>query len=156
MQHNIRKYSAVFTTQLANSFAYPLDLLARSLTIVLFMWVFFHLWRATFESVGQTSINGLSLDDTLWYLMLAETILLSRPRLANIIAEQVKDGSVAYALNKPYNLLSYHFSAALGDSVLRMAVNVLVGGALVTLLVGPPPDPLGWPLVLVAMVLGWL
>ena len=41
------KYWAMFVTQLANAFAYPIDLAGRSLSIVLFMWVFIHLWRVT-------------------------------------------------------------------------------------------------------------
>jgi ABC-2 type transport system permease protein len=117
------KYWAIFRTQLQSAGAYPLDLAARSLSIVLFMIVFFGLWRATYESQGTSSIAGMSLRDTLWYLMLAETIVLSRPRMAQQIAQQVKDGSIAYLLNKPYSFLLYQAAASLGDSALRMVFN---------------------------------
>lgn len=153
---SMAKYWAIFRTQLQNSAAYPLDLLARSFSIVLFMLVFFSLWRAAFAGAGQTAIAGLTLHDTLWYLMLAETIVLSRPRIAQTIAAQVKDGSIAYLLNKPYSFLLYHAAVALGDAITRMVSNLLAGGAVVWLLVGPPPDPRGWPLALAALVLGWL
>jgi len=152
----IQKYWAIFRTQLLNSFAYPGDLASRSLSIVIFMWVFVHLWRATYRSAGAQSIAGLTLRDTLWYLMLAETVVLSRPRLSATIAEAVRDGSVAYLLNKPYNFLLYQVSVGLGDSVLRMVFNALAGGATIWLTVGPPPDPWGWPLVLVTMIVAWL
>ena len=56
----IQKYWAIFRTQLLNSFAYPGDLASRSLSIVIFMWVFVHLWRATYRSAGQQSIAGLT------------------------------------------------------------------------------------------------
>lgn len=150
------KYWAVFTTQLQSAAAYPLDLAARSLTIVLFMVVFFGLWRAAYASQGAVSIAGLTLRDTLWYLMLAETIVLSRPRMAQQIASQVKDGSIAYLLNKPYSFLLYQAAASLGDSALRMLFNALAGGVVVWLLVGPPPAVWGLPLVVVAMAFGWL
>ncbi len=152
----IQKYWAIFKTQLTNSFAYPADLLSRSLSIVLFMWVFTQLWRTTYRAMGQEVIAGLSLQDTLWYLMLAETIVLSKPRLSTAIATAVKDGSIAYLLNKPYNFLLYQISVGLGDSALRMVFNALAGGTIVWLMVGPPPDPRGWPLVLVALGLAWL
>jgi ABC-2 type transport system permease protein len=152
----IQKYWAIFRTQLLNSFAYPGDLASRSLSIVIFMWVFVHLWRATYRSAGQQSIAGLTLRDTLWYLMLAETVVLSRPRLSTTIAEAVRDGSVAYLLNKPYNFLLYQVSVGLGDSVLRMVFNALAGGVTIWLTVGPPPDPWGWPLVLVTIIVAWL
>lgn len=150
------KYWAVFTIQLQSAAAYPLDLAARSLSIVLFMVVFFGLWRATYAAQGASSIAGLSLRDTLWYLMLAETIVLSRPRMAQQIAAQVRDGSIAYLLNKPYSFLLYQAAFSLGDSALRMLFNGLAGGAVVWLLVGPPPALWGLPLVLVAMALGWM
>jgi ABC-2 type transport system permease protein len=152
----LAKYWAIFITQLQSAAAYPLDMAARSFSIVLFMAVFFGLWRATYAAQGASSIAGLTLGDTLWYLMLAETIVLSRPRMAQQIAAQVKDGSIAYLLNKPYSFLLYQAAASLGTSVLAMLFNGLAGGAVVWLMVGPPPAPWGLPLVLVAMALGWL
>lgn len=151
-----QKYWAIFRTQVINSFAYPLDLLSRSLTIVLFMWIFAQLWRTTYSTLGQQSISGMTLPETLWYLMLAETIVLSKPRLAQAIAQTVKDGSIAYLLNKPYNFLLYQASVGLGDSVLQMGVNLIGGGLIVWLLAGPPPHPSGWPLVALAVVAAWL
>ena len=151
-----QKYWAIFKTQLINSFAYPADLISRSLTIVLFLFIFIQLWRTTYSAVGQEVIAGLTLRDTLWYLMLAETIVLSKPRLSTTIAETVKEGSIAYILNKPYNFLFYQLSIGFGDSILPLGVNILAGGALVWLLAGPPPPPQSWPLVLVVVALAWL
>ena len=150
------KYWAIFKTQLLNNLAYTGDLLSGSIAIVLFMWIFAQLWRVTYTAVGSSQIAGMRIHDTLWYLMLAEVIVLSKPRLARSIAQSVRDGSVAYLLNKPYNFLLYQCSVGLGDSLLRMVANVVVGGTIVWLLVGPPPHPLGWPLVLVAVTMAWL
>jgi len=152
----VAKYWAIFKTQLLNNLAYTGDLLSGSIAIVLFMWIFAQLWRVTYTAVGSNQIAGMRIHDTLWYLMLAEVIVLSKPRLARSIAQSVRDGSVAYLLNKPYNFLLYQCSVGLGDSLLRMVANILAGGTIVWLLVGPPPNPLGWPLVLVAVTMAWL
>ena len=88
----VSKYLAIMRTQVMNGAAYPLDLATRSITMVLFMWIFAHLWDATFRAMGQTAIAGLTLRETMWYLMLAETIVLSKPRLSQSIAEAVKEG----------------------------------------------------------------
>jgi len=149
------KYTAIFRTQLLNSLAYPADLFSRSLTMVLFMWIFLNLWRVTYNAVGS-EIEGLSLGETMWYLMVAETIVLSRPRLSRNVADAVKEGSIAYLLNKPYHFLLYQASIAFGDSLLRMVANALAGGLVVWWTVGPPPSPVGLPFVLVAMTLAWL
>ncbi|MBM3152202.1 MAG: ABC transporter permease [Chloroflexi bacterium] len=150
----LRKYWAIFVVQLLNSLAYPAELLWRSLAILLFMLVFTFLWRATYGS--NQSMAGLTLNDTIWYLMLAETIELSRPRFARTIAEAVKDGSVAYLLNKPYDFILYQLAASGGDSVFRILLNALLGGTLVWALVGPPPGLPGWLLAFAAMLGAWL
>lgn len=156
------KYWSIFKTQMTNNLAYPFDLATRSLSIVIFMWIFTQLWRATYRSATgaddptEAVLSGLSLRDTLWYLMLAETIVLSKARFARSISTAVKDGSIAYLLNKPYNFLIYQGSIGLADSLLNMVFNVTAGSALVWVMVGPPPSPTGWPLTLIAVLLGWL
>ena len=150
------KYWAIFRTQLVNSLAYPIDLLGRSLLIVLFMWIFMNLWRVTYGATGTRSIAGLTLADTMWYLMMAEAVMLSKRDLSETMSEQVKDGSVAYLLNKPFNFILYHFAAGLGDSVLAFGGNLIVGSAVVWLMVGPPPGITGWLFAGVAVVFALL
>lgn len=150
------KYWAILRTQLQNSFAYPMDLLARSVTIVLFLWVFLNLWRVTYGAMGTERIAGLSLADTMWYLLMAEAVMLSKRDISKDISDQVKDGSVAYLLNKPFNFILYHCAAGLGDSLLVFVTNALLGGALVWWLVGPPPGVVGWAAAIVAALLALL
>lgn len=145
----------MFKIQLVNSLAYPGELVWRSLAIVIFLWIFAQLWRVTFVSAGTPTISGLSLHDTLWYLMLAETIELGRPRISRSIAETVRDGSIAYLLNKPYDFLLYQMSTNLGESLFRMGLNLLFGGATVWLLVGPPPEARGWAPTAVTVLGAW-
>jgi ABC-2 type transport system permease protein len=153
---SFRKYWFIFVIQVINSLAYPGELIGRSLMIIPFMWIFAQLWQVTFAAAGTDVINGLTLRDTLWYLMLAETIELSRPRLGNTIADAVKDGSIAYLLNKPYNFLLYQLSTSLGETVFRAVMNALFGSIVIALIIGPPPSLLGFLVVIPAMVGAWL
>ena len=150
-----RKYYFIFTVQLINSLAYPLDLFSRSFSMLIFMVIFLQLWRVTYSSIGQDQIAGMTLRDTLWYLMIAETVILSKVGMARGIAQNVRDGSIAYLLNRPYNFILYQFTVGLGDSLLRMVVNAVFGGTLVWLLLGPPPDWLGVPMGIVCIILAW-
>jgi ABC-2 type transport system permease protein len=151
-----QKYWHIFAIQLINSLAYPGELVGRSLMIIPFMWIFAQLWRVTFDAAGTGEINGLTLRDTLWYLMLAETIELSRPRLGNTIAEAVKDGSIAYVLNKPYNFLFYQFSTSMGETVFRAVLNAIFGSIVVAWLIGPPPHVLGFFVAIPAVLGAWV
>jgi len=151
----VRKYWAIFQTTLVNSLAYPGELIGRSLMILPFMWIFYQLWKVTFAASGTDTINGLSLQETLWYLMMAETIEFSRPRVARTIAENVKDGSIAYLLNKPYDFLAYHYSVSMGETIFRALLTALCGGAVMWSLAGAPPNLRSWPLTLITVIGAW-
>jgi ABC-2 type transport system permease protein len=150
------KYLSIFQITLINSLAYPGELIGRSLMIIPFMWVFYQLWKITYNAAGTDVISGLTLRDTLWYLMLAETIELGRPALARTISENVKDGSIAYLLNKPYDFMWYQFSTAMGETVFRTIMNALFGGAVIWFLVGPPAHPVGSIVAIPAIVGAWI
>ena len=152
----IKKYAAIFRVQVLHDLAYPADLFSRSLSILVFMWVFFHLWRTAYGAVGQERIAGLSLRDTLWYLVIAETVVLSQARVSRRIAADVKEGAIAYLLNRPYDFLLYLVTTNMADTLSRMVLNLLAGGGIVWLLLGPPPSMLGIPLALLAMLFAWL
>jgi len=147
---------AIGKIQFNSRIIYAGDLIVQSLSILLFMWIFMQLWQSTFRSSNQEVLYGMTLRETMWYLMLAETIMLSKPRLSRTISETVKDGSIAYLINKPYYFLFYQLSVALGDLASRVFFNLLIGGAIVWIMVGPPPDPRGWPLVVLTFTLCWV
>ena len=152
----MKKYFAIFKINLLNNLAYPGELFTRSLIILLFMWIFFQLWRVTFSAAGTPIINGLTLRDTMWYLLLAETLELGRPRLARAISQQVRDGSIAYLLNKPYDFILFQLASGLGESLPRIGLLFLLGGSLVWYMVGPLPPIANWLPALVALAGAWL
>lgn len=150
------KYWAIFRMQVLHTLAYGGDLVARGLSIAIFLWVFIQLWQATFRSSGESMLAGFTLNQTLWYLMLAEAILLSTPNVAKTVADAVRDGTIAYLLNKPYNFWLYQISVTFGDTLVLMGLNTTIGGAIVWVAAGPPPSPATWPLVVIVVIMAWL
>ena len=136
---SIGKYTAITRINLLNNLAYVGELAYRSIFMVVILYVFVQLWRTTFGAAGSERIAGLSLADTIWYLVMTETIQLSKMRVAGRIAEEVRDGSLAYTLGRPYSYLLYHFFYGVGDTLLRLIINFAAGSLLVALLVGPMP-----------------
>ena len=146
------KYLAVARLRLMGALMYDRDVLVRSIFMVVALVVFVQLWTTTFAATGNTLVQGFSLKDLVWYLVITEVVALSTPRVAQTIDTEVRSGDVAYALARPYSYPLYHLSAYWGETLLRLPLNALLGGAVAFLAVGPPPiTPLN---VLATLVFG--
>ena len=150
-----RKYVAISRIQARASLAYPLDAAGRAISIVLFVVVFLNLWRATYQVTGRT-VAGLGLHDVVWYFAIAEVVMLSQPRTAALLAQAVKDGSIAYQLTRPYRFLLFHLAARAGDTLPVLALTLVAGAGVAWLSVGPPPDWRGIALLPLELPLAWL
>jgi ABC-2 type transport system permease protein len=73
----------------------------------------------------------------IWYLVLTESIILSRPRKVLEISDEVKSGAIAYALGRPYSYVLFHYFRFLGETAARLPINLIVGGAIASVMVGP-------------------
>ncbi len=149
------RYAALFRMPLAENLAYFGNFASATLAMVMFMWIFSMLWQAVYTSQGVDRIAGMTLNDTLWYLLIAELVVLSKPLLAKEIADSIQTGSIAYDLIRPYHYGLYHLSRYAGHVVFRAGLNLLAGGIVVWLLAGPPPTWLGIAPTVVALALAW-
>ncbi len=132
----IRKYSAIVRINVQNSLAYAWDALGQGIFTTLFIFVFAQLWKATFKAQNVPdggTIAGLTLVQTIWYFVWAELIQISKANVAYTIQEEVRDGSLAYTLGRPYNYLLYHFFSAQGGVIIRM-IFILAFGSVVALI----------------------
>ncbi len=130
------KYLAIARTNLQNRLAYVWDAVANSLLMILFIFIFAQLWRATFEAQQAAVIAGLTLNQTVWYFVWAEMLMMGKIRHVQAVSQEVKDGSLAYTLGCPYNYLLYHFASGVGESILNMGVYLAVGGLVAASQVG--------------------
>lgn len=149
------RYLALFRMPLAENWAYLGNVFSSLIAITMFMWIFGMLWRAVFTAQGAVSIAGLTLNDTLWYLLMAETVVLSKPLLAQEISDSIKTGSVAYDLVRPYSFGLYHLSRYAGHVVFRAGLNLLAGSVVVWWLVGPPPTWAGIAPTILVLLFAW-
>ena len=154
LQLRTAKYRAVTLTNFQNQLAYIWDALSRSVFIILIMFIFVQLWTAAYASQGTTEIAGLTLSATIWYFLVAEMIELGKFRHDQKISEEVKDGSIAYTMIRPYNYLAYHFFNGMGETVVKMALVFLLGLPVVLFYAGLPDVKLAHlPGVLLVMLL---
>lgn len=144
---------SVLHITLASRFAYVGELLVRSIFIVLIIFIFTQLWRAT----GQVERTGFSLIQLIWYLAFTEAIMTSVNAGAGEVDREVRSGDLAYRLARPLAYPLYHLGAALGERLLRFGLNLLVGVVVALLVVGPlAVGPLAIVLALSAALVGFI
>lgn len=123
----VRKYRAITRINMQNSLAYVWDAFSQTFFVALFVYVLGQLWTATFQAQNATVIAGLTLNQTIWYFVWAELVQLSKINPVQTIQDEVKDGSLAYTLGRPYNYILYHYFRGLGGVAVRMTTILLVG-----------------------------
>lgn len=131
----IRKAWAVLWITLASRFAYLGELLVRTIFLVLILFIFTQLWRATNRTQDVFSITGFGIAQLIWYLVFTEAIAtsVSQPE----VDQEVRSGDIAYRLARPLPYPVYHLSAMLGERLLRFALNLIVGSLVALIVVGP-------------------
>lgn len=150
------KYGAITLTNLQNQLAYMWDALGRAVFIILIMFIFVQLWTAVYESQNTAEIAGLTLANTIWYFLIAEVMELGKIRHDTRITEEVRDGSIAYTLVRPYNYLAYHFFNGLAEAGVKMVLIFALGLPLVLAYAGLPTLAWGhlpWVLLVVALAI---
>ncbi len=136
VQAKVAKYSAVFRITLSNHFAYIIDFIMRSVFLLLILFVFTQLWETTYSVTGKELIAGYTLQKLLWYLVITEAIYMAVPRIAFKVEQEVKNGDVAYFLNRPLSYIGYNYCGYMAEALIRVTINLCVGGLLILTLYG--------------------
>ena len=129
------KYREVGLTTMRSRWAYIWEQVLSAVFMMVVIFVFVQLWRVTFGA-ESAEIEGFTLNEMIWYLVATESIVWSLPRVHGVIEQEVKTGDLAMRLNKPYSYLLFHYSAFLGEGILRLATALLVMGLTAFLTVG--------------------
>lgn len=136
---------------IANNLAYVMEVFFRALLLVVLVFILGQLWKTTFSARGVTVLSGYSISDMVWYLVVAETIAMSLPPLTRRIDQEVRSGQLAYLLGRPCSYVFYNFAQYLGERLVRLTINGVVGAILALIFVGLPHftwmGVMAWPLV---------
>jgi ABC-2 type transport system permease protein len=132
-----RKYRAIARANVQNSLAYAWDAVTPGIFVMIFIFIFAQIWKVTFAAQNTDVINGLTLNMTIWYFVWAELVQISKIEPVTTIQNEVKDGSLAYTLGRPYNYVLYHFFHGLGGVGIRMVAVVSFGSLVAWTQTGP-------------------
>ncbi|MCK5198551.1 MAG: ABC-2 family transporter protein, partial [Spirochaetales bacterium] len=139
-----------------DQFAYIPSYIIGNLFFVVILFVFYSLWSVIYRD--QAMIAGLTLTQTLWYLTFTESIELSKARVYRQIQDEVKDGSIAYALGRPYSYNGFKASRFFGEGIVKVIPIMFLGFIICTIFTGTLPGywralPFGTILILGGLVL---
>jgi len=148
----LRKYFWVAFTSARSNLAYLGEVSGRVIFLAVILYIFLCLWKETYGCTGNQQLGGLSIAQMLWYLTITEAIILSAPKVSQLVDEDVRTGSFATYLVRPMSYPIYRLASSLGERSVRFASNLLAGGAVTALLVGPAGlQPIGLLLLLLAL-----
>lgn len=153
----VGKYLAVGRVTMAAQMAYLGEMALRSLFLGMVLFVFLQLWTATYQTMGRETIAGFTVAQMLWYLMLTESLILSRPRMTREVDADVRSGDLAYQLVRPFDYVGYRLAVYAGERLLRLAVCLASGAVLAFVLTGSAPlSPAGLAAAVALVAVGML
>ncbi len=132
----LKRYGFISRISARQQLVYRGEFLMRAVSMIIFMGIFMALWTTVYATTGNTTENGYTLRDIVWYLAMTETVTLSTSRIFIEISETVRSGAVAYTLTRPLPYPLFQIATSLGSSAPRFALNLATGALVVGIGVG--------------------
>lgn len=155
----MRKYLFIYKATLMESLQYVLNILLGFVSFIIILFIFQNLWRYMYSDSGNI-ISGYSMNQMIWYVIITEIIWFgTRNRtLTNQISNDIKSGTIAYGINKPYHYILYMIARHFGEITLQfflfLGAGILIGYAFVGSL--PNFNILHLPLIIIVFFLGMM
>jgi ABC-2 type transport system permease protein len=141
------------------SLQYIMNIIMGFITFFLMLFVFICLWNYIYSD-SSNLINGYSMKQMIWYVILTETVWFGsrNQTLSRQITEDIKSGTIAYGINKPYHYILYIIAKHLGEISIKMLLFVSAGIIIGCTFVGPIPGIRLYqlPFILISTLLGIL
>jgi ABC-2 type transport system permease protein len=134
----LRAYKAIAYISTLSRAAFRGALVINGLLVGIYIWTMKQLYVATFASAGTQQIGGLTLVETVWLIMFVQSFERATwPNSIVMIDDEIKSGTITYALQRPYSYIIYHFWSFCGRIAATLTSNLLAGVLVAFLLVGP-------------------
>ena len=139
MRSSALRYGWIGYTAARSNMAYRGEVLFRSSFLAVILYIFMRLWTVVYAESKNGRIAGMTLPQMLWYLVITEAVFMSAPRIWAEVDQDVRTGRLAVQLIRPLSYTAGHLSRAMGERVVRFAINLIIGSIVALFLVGPIP-----------------
>ena len=155
----MRKYLFIWKATLIESLQYVLNILLGFITFFMILFVFMNLWEYIYSDTANL-INGFSKQQMIWYVILTEIIWFStrNATLSFQISNDIKSGSIAYGINKPYHYIAYIMAKHLGEISVKTGMFFTAGLVIGYLFLGSLPQIRLYqlPAIILSLLLGMM
>lgn len=137
----MRKYIVIFKATLMENLQYIMNIIFSFIIYFMMLFVFICLWNYIYSD-SSNLINGYAMGQTIWYVILTETLWFGsrNATLSRQITDDIKSGTIAYGINKPYHYILYIVSRHLGEITLKMFLYTAAGIVIGCCFLGPLPN----------------
>lgn len=136
----LKKYWAIGWISAKSNLAYVSEVGSRMFFLAVILYIFMCVWKATFANNGATRFEGFNLNEIIWYLAFAETIIMSSPRVTPLVDEDVRTGAIAVQLVRPMSYPLYRLASTFGEQVVRFATTGVAAFLIALVLAGVPEN----------------
>ena len=114
----MNKYFSIYNTSFKHEKTAIVDTLLRCAIYFVIMYIMIQLWSYIYGGGVNKIINGYSLNQMIWYLLIGEMIIncVRTRSITQGISNEVRSGSICYKLNKPYNYYMYCVTTSMAKS----------------------------------------
>lgn len=138
---------------------YIMNIIMGFLMFFIIIFVFMNLWQYIYSDSDKL-ISGYSLGQMIWYVILTEIIWMGTRNGAIVlqISDDIKSGSIAYLINKPYHYVIYMIVRNLGEILIKFLLYLTVGLIMGHIMIGSIPgfNLLYMPLIFIVFIFGTL
>ncbi|KIX85611.1 hypothetical protein KG892_01670 [Vermiphilus pyriformis] len=135
---SLLKYWTIAVVHMRSRLTYRTALIAEIPIIILRVWISSHFYQATYNSSTPDQFAHLSVAAVVWSTMFVQCFNTASSRsAAKQIDKEVKTGTLAYSINRPYSYILYHYAAFLGRTLPALLIDVPVGMLAAWYFVGP-------------------
>lgn len=123
------KYLSVFKTSFKQEKDTTLNIVFRAVSFLIMIYIFFQLWNYIYGQNGTSQIiKGYSLEQMIWYLIITELLYYTcrYGLIVKEISDEIKNGNIAYKLNKPYNYYLYQITSFMAKSCFSLIFLLLI------------------------------
>lgn len=126
----MRKYLYIYKATLMENLQYIMNIVMGFISFIIMILIFMRLWDYIYSGSGNI-IGGYTKEQMIWYVIITEMIWFGTRNkiLTAQICTDIKSGTIAYGMNKPYNYVAYIIARHYGD--VSVKIFLYIGLALI-------------------------